>query len=97
VPGAVVGGFLDPVGVMPSPFHDARVGAVPAPGLRFFALVMSAVTWARRTAAWSGGKAGPTARQTIRRVRVNLTRSGLMPAAVAAAQVRALIAQWVSR
>ena len=30
MPGAVVGGFLDPVGVVPSSFHDARVGAVPA-------------------------------------------------------------------
>ena len=38
------------------------------------------------------GKAGPTARRMTRTVRLNLTRSGSIPAAVAAAQVRALIA-----
>ena len=65
---------------------------MPAPRVEVLRLVMSAVIWARRTAAWSGGKAGPTARRMIRRVLVNLTRSGSMPAAVAAAQVRALIA-----
>jgi hypothetical protein len=27
----VVGGFLDPVRIVPSSFHDAGVGAVPAP------------------------------------------------------------------
>jgi hypothetical protein len=27
----VVSGFLDPVGVVPSSFHDAGAGAVPAP------------------------------------------------------------------
>jgi hypothetical protein len=38
VPGAVVVGFLDPVGVVPSAFHDAGVGAVPAPGVKVLRL-----------------------------------------------------------
>jgi hypothetical protein len=38
------------------------------------------------------GKAGPTARRTMRRVRLNLTPVRADPAAVAAAQVSALIA-----
>jgi hypothetical protein len=33
VAGAVVAGFLDAVGIMPSSFDDARVGAVPAAGI----------------------------------------------------------------
>jgi hypothetical protein len=61
-------------------------------GLRFLFLVMSAMTRARTAWACSGGKAGPTARQAMRRVRLNLTRSGSIPALVAAAQIRALSA-----
>ena len=33
MPDAAVVGFLDPVGIVPSSFHDAGVGAAPAPGV----------------------------------------------------------------
>jgi len=54
---------------------------------------MPAMTLARMRWRWLGEKAGSAARRRMMRtVLLNLTRSGSMPAAVAVAQIRALIA-----
>lgn len=50
MPDAVVGGFLDAVGVVAPALDGAGIGAVPAAGLRFFFVVMSALTWDRSAA-----------------------------------------------
>ena len=90
--GAVVFGFLDAVGVVPAALDDAGVGALAA-------LVQVAGAGdvrhhaGERQVALVRGKAGSaTRRRTARMVRLSLTRSGSMPAVVAAVQVRALIA-----
>jgi hypothetical protein len=71
VAGAGAAGFLDPVRVVAGALDDARVGPVPAAGLRFFVRVMLVL-------AAQGGKAAGSAarRRTIRTVRLNLTQSG---------------------
>ena len=55
--------------------------------------VMSVITAASDRCCWSGGKAGSAARRRMMRtVRRNLTRSGSMPASVAAWQISAEMA-----
>jgi hypothetical protein len=98
VAGAVVAGFLDAVGVVPGALDDAGVGAVAAGVEVVLAGDAGYQPGEDALAVWSGGKAGSaTRRRMVRTVRLNLTRSGSMPAAVAALQIRALTAWWVSR
>ena len=93
MPHVLVAGSLDPVCVVPSAFDGAGTGAVPAPGVEILVPGGVGHDAARRgPGLLRGGKAGPAARRMTRRVRLNLTRSGSIPALVAAAQIRALSA-----
>ena len=92
VAGAVVAGPFDAVGVVAGSFDDPRVGPVPALGVEV--LRAGDVGHDRGEDAFlvlRGGKAAGSAarRRTMRTVRLNLTRSGSMPASVAARQIRA--------
>jgi hypothetical protein len=54
--GAVVTGAFDAVEVVAGAFDDARVGAVPAPGVEVLFRVMPAMTASRMRFCCSGGK-----------------------------------------
>jgi hypothetical protein len=88
VAGVPVGGFLDAVVVVPATFDGAGTGPVPAEGVEV--LLLGEV--GQVGLEMLRGKVGPTARRMTRTVRLNLSRSGSMPALAAAAQIRALIA-----
>ena len=89
---AVVAGFLDVVGVVARPFDDAGVGPL-ATLVQVAAAGDVGCDLVQDVPALVRGKAGSaTRRRTARIVLLNLTRPGSMPAAVAAVQIRALIA-----
>jgi len=92
VPCALVTGSFDPVCVVPSELGGAGACEVPPPGVEVLVPGDAGHDTGQGGPGLLRGKAGPTARCTIRTVRVNLTRSGSIPAAVAAAQIKALIA-----
>src|SRR5450755_138916 len=78
--GAVVAGSFDPVGVVAGSLDDPGVGAVAAPGLRCFFLVMLAMTVARMRSCCSGGKGrragGPTAGDAAGALELDTVRVG---------------------
>src|ERR1039457_7007976 len=79
-------------GVVAGSLDDPRVGAVAAPGVEvLFAGDAGHDRGEDTFPVFRGDKAaGPAARRrTMRTVRLNLTRSGSMPASVAARQIRA--------
>jgi hypothetical protein len=93
VPDVLVAGFLDAVGVVASSLDDAGAGAVPAPGVEVLFPRDVGLDLGQDGLSVLRGKAGSaTRRRRMRTVRLNLTRSGSMPTAVAAVQIRALIA-----
>ena len=89
---AVLARLLDPVGVVPGSLDDARVAAFA------FLVELPRVGDGGHDAAEEplslvrGGKAGSSARRMMRMARLNFTRSGSMPAFVAAVQIRAVTA-----
>ena len=92
MPHVLVAGSLDPVCVVPSAFDGAGTGAVPALGVEILVPGDVGHDAGQGDPGLLRGEAGPTARRMMRRVRLNLTRSGSIPALVAAAQIRALSA-----
>jgi hypothetical protein len=88
----VLAGFLDVVGVVPGAFDGAGIGAL-APGVEVPGAGDLGDGAFEGALLVRGGKAGSlTRRRMMRTARLNLTRSGSMPAAVAAVQISALIA-----
>ena len=89
--GAVLAGFLDAVGVVPGSLDDGRVAAFA------FRVELPRVgdvghNVAEEPFVLLRGKAGLPARRMMRMARLNFTRSGSMPAFVAAVQIRAVTA-----
>jgi hypothetical protein len=92
VPGAAVARFFDPVAFVPGALDGTGIGPVPARRVEVLLAGDVGHDLGPQRGGTVRGKAGPAARRTIRSVRVNLTRSGSIPALVAAVQIRALIA-----